>query len=112
MQSVASLLQVATIGSSTIGVNKVNTIGSSTIGSSPVSSTNLISQVKAGDNSKLVVDILLEECSDLIDSRYSGWFAKRFYKLERNSVLAAANLARKEGKNPQRYFSQMVKTVL
>ena len=106
---ISAVLQAATIGSSTIGLTRLNTIGSSTIGSSPVSSTKIISQVKTGDNSKQVVDILLNECSDLIDNRYTGWFAKRFYKLEKNSVLNAANLARKEGKYPDRLFSNMVK---
>lgn len=111
MQSIADLFQVATIGSSTIELTRLTTIGSSTIGSSPVSSASVSTQVKTGVNSKQVVDILLDDCSDLIDSRYVGWFAKRFYKLERNSVLSAANLARKEGKFPQRYFSNMIKGV-
>lgn len=60
-------------------------------------------------NSYQTVETLLEECSDIIDQRYKPWFAKRLYRLNKNSVLTAAKLARQDGKNPHKYFSQMIK---
>ena len=62
-------------------------------------------------NDSKIVDKLLEICSDIIDSRYKPWFAKRFYAVDKDSVLRAASIARKEGKNPQKHFADMVKTV-
>lgn len=96
----------ATIGSYTIGT-KVNHY--STIGSSLVSKTLNPIQTASCTNDDKTVDKLLEICSDLIDSRYKPWFAKRFYKLNRDSVISAASLARQDGKYPQRYFSLMVR---
>lgn len=109
MQPLKNFLPTSTIGSSTIVVNKVNPIGSDTI--VRPQTINPIQRINSMNDDK-TVDLLLQDCSDLIDSNYKGWFAKRFYKLNRDSVISGASLARKEGKWPQRHFTEMVKTAL
>lgn len=61
-------------------------------------------------NSKLIVDILLNDCSDLIDQRYKNWFAKRFYKFDKDTVLSAASVARNDTGNSQKHFAHLIKT--
>jgi hypothetical protein len=95
VQSLANI--IPTVNYSTIVINKTNPIVT-------------IDTIGVGNDPK-IVDVLLSECSDLIDARYKPYFAKRFYWFEKNSVLEAANLARKEGNNPQRFFSNLVKSV-
>lgn len=65
------------------------------------------------DNSKRV-DLLVEDCQDLIDPAYRLWFVKRFYKLTSDTIrrLAAQvreQLAAGRAGNPMRLFSWLVK---
>lgn len=82
--------------------NKLNTIDYRTI------EVKTIKPIDYSNDPK-TVDILLKECADLIDQRYIPWFAKRFYKLDKNSILEAASVARQDGKSSQNYFSHMIK---
>ena len=60
-------------------------------------------------NSAKDVDQLLIDCKDLIDARYTQFFAKRFYKLNRDRVLALASQARQDARtSPQRLFSYLI----
>lgn len=55
------------------------------------------------------VDKLLEDCKDLIDTRYTQFFAKRFYTINRERVLILASQARQDARtSPQRLFSYLV----
>lgn len=57
----------------------------------------------------LLVDTLLEDCSDLIDPKYRKWFAARFYQLSPNEVQQAASEARQDArKSPQRLFTHLI----
>lgn len=58
-----------------------------------------------------VVDLLLQDYSDLIDTRYTPWFAKRFYTLQFDVIHSCASQARQDGKNKQRLFSHLIKKV-
>lgn len=94
MNHLSTVLTSSYSNYSTIVVNKVNPIV--TIDYSNPSKT---------------VDVLLEACSDIIDARYKPWFAKRFYRLDKDSVIAAAALARADGKNAQKFFTDLVRKV-
>ena len=61
-------------------------------------------------NDNKTVDYLLKACSEVIDSRYKPWFAKKFYGFEKNSVLKALSISLQDGKNAQKMFSHLVKT--
>lgn len=65
------------------------------------------------DNSKRV-DLLIEDCKDLIDPDYRLWFVKRFYKLTSDTIRRLAASVREQialGKatNPLALFSWLVK---
>lgn len=60
--------------------------------------------------SRKEVDILLKDCSDLIEPTFKEWFAKSFYSLNRNKIIQLASVARNDGKNPRRYFSYLIKS--
>lgn len=65
------------------------------------------------DNSKRV-DLLVEDCQDLIDPAYRKWFIKRFYKMASDTIrrLAAAvreQCAANPATNALRLFSWLVK---
>ena len=55
------------------------------------------------------VDLLLQDYRDLIDVRYTPWFAKRFYYMTVEQVQRYASEARQDGKNAQRLFSHLVR---
>lgn len=55
------------------------------------------------------VDLLLQDYSDLIEPRYTAWFAKHFYTLGFDKIHRAASEARSDGKNPQRLFVHLIK---
>lgn len=96
---------------STIEVNKVNTIVSYPIVATNTEFINPI-QAQAFKNDPSTVDALIQECSELIDARFKPWFLKRFYYLDKSSVLAGASLAKQDGRNPQSFFSHLVKSVV
>lgn len=58
-----------------------------------------------------IVDKLLDDYSELIDSRYVHWFAKRFYYIPFDTIHRCASEARQDGKNPQRLFAFLIKKV-
>ena len=70
-------------------------------------------------NSKLSVDnklltdkevnFCLEETADLINTEYEAWYRLRLYKLGVAEYMTRAEKARKFGKNPQKYFSSILK---
>lgn len=67
------------------------------------------SSIDYRSNSAKDVDQLLVDCKDLIDTRYTQFFAKRFYKLNRDRVLALASQARQDARtSPQRLFSYLI----
>jgi hypothetical protein len=55
-----------------------------------------------------VVDLLLQDYSDLIDTRYTPWFAKRFYNIPFDVIHSCASQARQDGKSKQRLFSHLI----
>jgi hypothetical protein len=83
---------------------------SSIVNSKQLHNNNSLSSM---DNSKRV-DLLIQDCEDLIDPSYRLWFIKRFYKLATDTVRRlAANvremMALGKAGNPQRLFSWLVK---
>ncbi len=83
---------------------------SSIVNSRELSNNNSLSSI---DNSKRV-DLLIDDCNDLIDPAYRLWFVKRFYKLSSDTIRRLAASVREAiaiGKagNPQRLFSWLVK---
>lgn len=65
------------------------------------------------DNSKRV-DLLVDDCQDLIDPAYRKWFIKRFYKLATDTVRRLAAAVREQcvanpATNALRLFSWLVK---
>lgn len=57
----------------------------------------------------VIVDKLLEDYKDLIDSNYTHWFAARFYDMPFDQIHRAASEARQEGRDPKRLFIHKVK---
>ena len=55
------------------------------------------------------VDLLLADYSELIDKRYTPWFAKRFYAMPFELIHRCASEARQDGKNSQRLFAFLIK---
>lgn len=51
------------------------------------------SQLSTVDKSKRV-DVLLEDCADLIDPLYKRWFAKMFFRISPDRVYALASSCR------------------
>lgn len=88
--------------------SSVNEVLNSTIGTIVNNNINPIVTIVEGNDVK-TVDVLLQACSDIISPSYKPWFAKRFYKLDKNSVLNGASLARQDGKNSQKMFSHLVR---
>jgi len=74
-----------------IGLNKFNTIDNSTI-----------------DNREKEIDFLLEDHADLITDNYRKWFAKRFYKLDKETIIKLAAVAKADGKTPGRLFAHLI----
>ncbi len=56
-----------------------------------------------------VVDFLLQDYADLIDVRYTPWFAKRFYNMTFELIHQLASQARQDAKDSQRLFAHLVK---
>lgn len=56
-----------------------------------------------------VVDLLLQDYADLIDVRYTPWFAKRFYPLTFEVIHRCASEARQDGKDSRRLFAHLIK---
>lgn len=54
------------------------------------------------------VDVLLEDCNDLINPSFKSWYAKTFAAMPMHRVYELASQAR-EGKVPARYFSFLLK---
>lgn len=54
-------------------------------------------------------DFLFEDLSDLVNESFKGWYMKQFYRLGKDRILQLASIARADGKNPQRYFSYLIK---
>ena len=74
-----------------IGLNKFNTIDNSTI-----------------DNREKEIDILLEDNADLIADSYRKWFAKRFYRLDRDTITKLAAVSKADGKVPEKLFAHLI----
>jgi len=86
-------------------LNKPNsTIGNRNNSLTPIANSTI------GSRSKGEVDILLQDYSHLIDSKYTGWFAKRFYYIGDAGVRRAASEAISDTKgDPKRLFSFIIK---
>ncbi len=56
-----------------------------------------------------VVDLLLQDYAELIDVRYTAWFAKRFYPLPFDVIHRCASEARQDAKDSKRLFSFLIK---
>ena len=55
------------------------------------------------------VDVLLETYAELIDPRYTHWFAKHFYYMNEDVVTQCASEARADGKDSRRLFSFLIR---
>lgn len=55
------------------------------------------------------VNLLLQDCADLISADYKDWYARTFYKLTPNMITSLASQARSDGKSPARLFSYLLK---
>ncbi len=55
------------------------------------------------------VNLLLQDCADLISADYKDWYAGVFYKLSPMVVQSLASQARSDGKSPARLFSYLLK---
>lgn len=58
---------------------------------------------------KNVVDLLLQDCGDLIEVSYTAWFAKRFYVMDADNIRRCASEARQDAKDAKRLFAFLVK---
>ncbi len=56
-----------------------------------------------------MVDLLLQDYSELIDVRYTAWFAKRFYRMPFDLIHRCAAEARQDGKDARRLFAHLIK---
>jgi hypothetical protein len=59
--------------------------------------------------SSVIVDSLLSDYKDLIDPKYTKWFAARFYNIQFDQIHRAASEARHDGKDPQRLFAHLIR---
>ena len=57
-------------------------------------------------------DSIYAEIPDLVNDAFRAWYCDAFYKLGKNRTLGFIVEARREGKNPARYFSHLLKTAL
>lgn len=55
------------------------------------------------------VNVLVRECSDLINPKFKNWYCRIFYKLSNEVVLRLASIARADGQNKQKLFSYLLK---
>jgi len=55
------------------------------------------------------VNLLLEDCADLISPDFKDWYARTFYKLTPHVIQSLASQARSDGKSPARLFSYLLK---
>ena len=55
------------------------------------------------------IDMLLEECKDVINPDYKKWFAKAFQTMEANQVLKLASQAKADGRDPERLFCYLIR---
>ena len=60
--------------------------------------------------SHITVDKLLQDYADLIDVKYTSWFAKRFYTMSFDLIHQLASVARHDAKeDPKRLFVYLIK---
>lgn len=57
----------------------------------------------------VVVDRLLQQYEDLIDVRYTAWFAKHFYPLTFETIHKCASEAKSDAKDSKRLFAFLIK---
>jgi len=62
------------------------------------------------DRKNYEVDYLFNELKDLVNQKFRAWYISRFYTLGKEKVLRLASIARADGKDPQKYFSHLLKT--
>lgn len=55
------------------------------------------------------VNLLLEDCSDLLNPKFKSWYAQRFYSLPASKIQQLASQARVDGKHPAKLFSFLLK---
>lgn len=55
------------------------------------------------------VNLLLQDCADLISPDFKDWYARAFYGLTPSVVMSLASQARSDGKSPARLFSYLLK---
>ena len=54
-------------------------------------------------------DFIVEHYSDLIDGNYRKWFIKRLRCIGKQKFVQSGDMARKYGKDKQRYFTSLVR---
>lgn len=92
------------IGPIPIGENNLNPIG---IG--PIGNSEKIPEKNVRNSMSKIVDMLLQDYAELVDERYTKWFAKRFYAIPFDEIHKAAGQAKADGKNPQQLFAYLIK---
>lgn len=60
----------------------------------------------------VATDVLFSELEDLVNLEFKAWYCKSFVDLGRDKVLRLASVSRQDGKNPQRYFSFLIRKEL
>lgn len=65
--------------------------------------------IKTNSLLPIEVDQLISECRELISPTYVKWFTKRFYCLNRETIIKCASEARVDARtSPERLFSYLI----